>query len=394
MNRNLFIVCLISFVNALSISLVIPVIYLYAKSFGLTDLESSMLLAVFSLSQFVATPIIGRLSDYFGRKPLLAVSLIGTMLANLLSYVALAPWILFLSRILDGITGGNNSVAQAVISDTTEPKDRAKGFGLFGAAFGLAFIIGPIISLFAQRTSLATPYLFSAVAAFIAAMLTIFVLPETLKQKETKKFTFGNLGFVQIFTALKLPIVGIILIVSFLSTLSFGIFQFAFQPFVVNVFGKGNNEITVILIIYGFISVFMQAFAIRKLITKFNLINLLLTGLIGAGLALIGFALSNSFETFMIVVPLFAVLGSIARPILSTLISTNARPEDQGVALGVSESYVSLATTIGPLLGGALVGSGYTLPLIIAGSVSILAGLIVLIKRRNIRNPNAKKKDF
>jgi MFS family permease len=186
MNRNFWITALIAFINALSYTILIPIIYLYGKQFGLNDFETSLLFAVYSVAQFFATPVIGKLSDRFGRKPLLVISLAGTVIANFIAGTAPTAGILFFGRFLDGITGGNISVAQAIISDVTTPVTRAKGFGIFGASFGLGFIVGPVISLFAQKISLGASFLASAAFALVGLVITIFFLPETKKKKKVQ----------------------------------------------------------------------------------------------------------------------------------------------------------------------------------------------------------------
>jgi MFS family permease len=157
MNSTFWIVALINFVNALSFTILIPTIYIYGKQFHLDDFQTSLLFAVYSIAQFFATPIIGKLSDRFGRKPLLILSLAGTVVANFLAGTASTAGILFFARFLDGITGGNVSVAQAIVTDITGPEDRAKGFGVFGAALGMGFVIGPVLSLVAQQRSIPKP---------------------------------------------------------------------------------------------------------------------------------------------------------------------------------------------------------------------------------------------
>lgn len=393
MNRNLFIVTLITFVNALCLAVVIPIIYSYAKFYGMSDFESSLLLTIFSVSQFIATPIIGRLSDYFGRKPLLATSLFGTFLANILAAFAPTAGFLFAARMLDGITGGNNSVAQAVVSDTTAPEDRAKAYGLFGAAFGLAFIIGPVISLIFQNISLSAPYLVSAFFALVATLLTIFLLPETLQKQESKKITFGNLGFSQLVKGLFLPGIGMLLILNFLISLSFGIFQFGFQPYVTNVFSKTAEDISVILIIYGVVNVIMQAGVIRPLTARFNLISILQFSLISSALALSSFVLPQDYILFLFIIPLFAIANAFGRPIVISLLSMNARDEDQGIVMGVGESYFSLASAIGPVIGGLVVVLGYAVPLLAAASVSFIGLCFFLtIKTRLAANTKGHSK--
>jgi MFS family permease len=130
--------------------MIIPLIYPLAKQFGLSDFQASLLTTAYAAAQFLATPILGRLSDVLGRKPLLVLSLLGTIAANLLAGLTGVAWLLFTARTLDGITGGNNSIARAIISDTTTPEQRPQAFGIFGALFRLGFVAGPPLSYLAQ----------------------------------------------------------------------------------------------------------------------------------------------------------------------------------------------------------------------------------------------------
>lgn len=186
-NRNLAIIALVAVVNALGYGIIIPILYSYSMKFGLTDFQNGLLFATFSLFQFLSTPIIGRLSDKYGRRPLLIMSIAGTAVSFVM--LAFAPNILFLflARSLDGITAGNIPVASAVITDTTEPKDRAKGFGIIGASFGFGFIFGPIISALTVGINPAYPFLIAAAVSVVAVIITALFLPETNKHiGETK----------------------------------------------------------------------------------------------------------------------------------------------------------------------------------------------------------------
>ena len=215
MNRTFWIIALIAFINSLSLTILIPIIYLYGKEFGLNELQTSFLFSIYSVAQFFATPIIGKFSDRFGRKPLLIISLAGTVIANFLAGTATSATIFFLARLLDGLTGGNNSVAQAVISDVTNRENRAKGFGIFGAAFGLGFVLGPVISLLAQRISLGAAFLVSGVIAMVALLITIFFLPETIKNKAEIAHNIFDLGLGNLIKGLVIPRVGILLVINF-----------------------------------------------------------------------------------------------------------------------------------------------------------------------------------
>lgn len=389
MKKSLWIVLFISFVNALSISIVVPIIYLYAKKYGLSDFAASLLLTSYSISQFVATPIIGRLSDYYGRKPLLTISLFGTVVANILSAFAPSAVFLFSARILDGITGGNNSVAQAVISDTTSPAERTKSFGLFGAAYGTAFIVGPLVSILLQEISLSTVYLFSSFIALLAALLTIFVLPETIEQREDQKLNLGNLGFLSIFKSLRTPLLGKFLFLYFMTTLIFGVFQFGFQPFAVNNLEAFSQQISLVLLVFGFTNVFMRTMGLDYLLERLDEVKILMFGLIGSGLLLLLISQSLSFTMLVLLVPFFAASTSVFRPIISSYVSRSSKKEDQGIAMGLGESYFSLAGSVGPILGGMVVGLSYRAPLILSALISGL-GLIYLYRHKDHLAPQIK----
>ena len=251
MKRTFWIIALIALINSLSFTILIPTIYLYGKQFGLNDFQASLLFSIYSLSQFFATPVIGKLSDRYGRKPLLIISLIGTVVANLGAGFAPTAALLFLARLLDGITGGNVSVAQAVIADVTTPEDRAKGFGIFGAAFGLGFVLGPIVSLLAQRISLGASFVASGAIAAIALVVTIFLLPETLKNKSSQSPNVFDLGLDSLVRGLFIPKVGVLLLINLCIGTTFTIFTFAFQPYFIQVLHQNNEALTLIFILFG-----------------------------------------------------------------------------------------------------------------------------------------------
>lgn len=192
-NRNLLIIALIAVVNALGYGIIIPILYSYSIRFGLSDFQNGLLFAIFALCQFIATPIIGRMSDKYGRRPLLIGSITGTAVSFLMMAFAPSAMFLFIARALDGITAGNIPVATAVISDTTEPKDRTRGFGVIGASFGLGFVVGPAISGLTVGISPILPFLIAAGLSTLAVILTYFFLPETNKHiGEVKKASYST----------------------------------------------------------------------------------------------------------------------------------------------------------------------------------------------------------
>jgi predicted MFS family arabinose efflux permease len=391
MNRNFWIIALIAFINALSYTVLIPIIYLYGKQFGLNDFETSLLFAIYSLAQFFATPVIGKLSDRFGRKPLLVISLLGTVIANYMAGIAATAGILFFARFLDGITGGNVSVAQAVISDVTTPATRAKAFGIFGASFGLGFILGPVISLLAQEISLGASFIASAAFAFVGLVITIFFLPETLKEEDRSTGNVFDLGLDKLITGLFIPKIGILLVINFLIGTTFTIFTYAFQPYFLTVLKQTNQTLTLMFLLFGVLGVIMQTSGISILNRKYSVVNILLLGIFVRSLCFLLMPVIPNIIYFVVVAILFASFNSVVQPMISTLITLNAKPEEQGIVIGLNSSYLSISNAIGPILAGVLVNqsnpSTYAYPLYFAG-ISTFMVLFFAVRNQRKFTPN------
>ena len=386
MNRTFWIIALIYFINSLSLTILIPIIYLYGKQFGLTDFQTSFLFAIYSIAQFFATPIIGKLADRFGRKPLLIISLAGTVVANFLAGTATTATILFLARLLDGITGGNNSVAQAVISDVTTPENRARGFGSLGAAFGLGFILGPAISLLAQNISLGTSFLVSGGLALIALLITIFFLPETLKDKAQSPHNIFDLGLGNLVKGLFIPKIGILIMLNFLIGTTFTIFTFAFQPYFINVLGQKSQALTLMFIMFGTLAFIMQTQGIKVLTKKFALNNILFLALLVRSVSFMMMPVWKNVFYFVGVGIIYAIFNSLVQPLINTLISLNAKPEEQGTALGINSSYLSISNACGPLIAGMIINQSdpatYDHSLYLAGVLTFIVLLLAVFTRQ------------
>ena len=395
MNRKFWIIALISFINSLSFTILIPVLYQYGRQFKLDDFQTSLLFAIYAIAQFFATPIIGKLSDRFGRKPLLIISLAGTVIANLMAGTASSAAVLFFARFLDGITGGNASVAQAVISDVTTTENRAKAFGINGAAFGLGFILGPAISLLAQKVALNTPlgksfgasFLVSGTIAAIALLLTIFLLPETLKTKAKKAQNIFDLGLEKLITGLFMPKIGILLIINFLTGLTFTLFTFAFQPYFLIVLKQNSDGLALMFLLFGVLGVIMQTLGISQMIKRLQLVQILFLGLFIRSLSFVLMPIWEDVYYFVAVCVLFSLLNSVVQPMISALISLNTSAEEQGTILGINSSYLSISNAFGPIIAGLVVNqnnpSSYGYPLYLAGICTFLVLIFAFVKRNS-----------
>ncbi len=381
-NKNLLVISAIAVVNALGYGIIIPILYSYTQKFGLTDFQNGMLFALFSLCQFISTPIIGRLSDKFGRKPLLLISLAGTAISFVMMAFAPSALFLFIARALDGITAGNIPVASAVISDTTEPKDRARGFGIIGASFGFGFIFGPAVSSLTVGLGVAVPFLIAAFVTVVAIILTAVLLKETNKhmgeQKHGKLFDLGKLV-----RALFDKQIGSTLLITLIYSLAFGLFIFAYQPVSVKVLHLTPTQISFNFTLFGIMGFITQMFLIPKISKRWNEIHILIVnlGILAITFSLMG--LSRTLVVFAGISLLHSTANSFVNPVLQSLLSKEVDAKSQGEILGVSSSYMSVGMIIGPIIGGVLATVFTTLPFF-ASSIAIIMTLLIslsLLKR-------------
>ncbi len=384
-----WVITLIAFINSVSFTIIIPTLYPFAKQFGLSDFQASLLTTSYAAAQFLATPILGRLSDRMGRRPLLIISLLGTVVANLMAGYAAAAWLLFCARILDGITGGNNSIALATISDTTTPEQRPKAFGVFGATFRLGFIAGPALSYLAQQlptlpgvSNLGMSFMLSAVIAAIAALLTFLVLPETHTQRSAQiKLSWDMLGLGRVVRSLAHPKVGRLFLMTFLSGSTFTIFAFAFQPFFINVLGQDAKGLAIAFAVVGILGFIAQIFGLDPLRKRFPLIWILSGALVARGITFLLMPALPNLTAFFVLLGIFGAINSFPMPIIDSLLSLRSDRQEQGEVLGINSSFLSISNAIGPAIGGVLVSIGYRAPFWITGVLTILTGLFALTLR-------------
>ncbi|NCN03877.1 MAG: TCR/Tet family MFS transporter, partial [Candidatus Pacebacteria bacterium] len=251
-SRVMVVLVMVMLINALSYGTIIPLLYPYASRFGLNPTGLGFLFASFSLCQFLATPIIGRLSDKYGRRPLLIISLIGTALSLSLFASAQSVVMLFVARMLDGITGGNMSVAQAVIADSQKPEDRAKWFALLGASFGFGFLIGPALGGLLSQYGLTVPFWVAAVISAVGSIMAITMLPETRIENSSLVMKKEKLvDPVRLVTALRAPTTGILLAITLVAAIGQNAFVIGFQSVTVDVLKFSPTKIGLIFTGFG-----------------------------------------------------------------------------------------------------------------------------------------------
>lgn len=372
MNKNLLVVGLVAIVGALGYGIIIPILYTYSKQFGLSDFQNGLLFSIFALCSFIATPVIGRLSDRYGRRPLLIISLIGTSVSFFMSAWAPSALFLFLARALDGITAGNISVASAVIADTTDHKNRAKGFGFMGAAFGFGFVFGPAISAIASGYSIRLPFIIAGAISTIAVLVTIFFLSETNKhigQFEHKKlFDFPNLWH-----ALFDGQIGRTLLIVLLYATSFGAFIYTFQPVSVKILHLSTQWIAGLFTIFGLTGLITQALIFPRLTKKFKLTSLFTFAIIGVATVFAGLFFASWLPAFIVFCVLLSLGNGIVNPLAQTILSRETDAKSQGTILGLHASYMSIGQIVGPILGGTIALFSIPGPFLVASAFCIVA---------------------
>ena len=385
-NRNLFIIALIAVVNALGYGIIIPVVYSYAIRFGINPFQYGLLFATFSVCQFLSTPIIGRLSDRFGRRPLLITSLSGTTISFIMMAFAPNAAFLFLARALDGITAGNIPVASAVISDTTTEKERAKGFGIIGASFGFGFIFGPVISGLTVGINPALPFIIAAAITLLATLLTWWLLPETNKHigqvSHDKLFNFSRLYHV-----LFEPNVGTTLIITLFYFTAFGMFIAIFQLFSKEILHMTDQQISFLFTLFGIVGLLTQLFIVGRVTKWIGIKRAFTYSILFSAIAFAGMFFSTTIALYVVASILLGMANSLVNPLTQTILSMETDEKNQGSVQGLNASYMSIGQIVGPILGGVISSIFIPLPFLVASFCVLLCFLLSF----KVLRPDIKK---
>ncbi|MFZ1043484.1 MAG: MFS transporter [Anaerolineales bacterium] len=357
MNKKLlFSIILVVFIDLLGFSLILPLLPYYAETFHANAFVTGLLVASYAIAQLIGAPLLGRMSDRYGRRPILLASIFGTFLGFLLLGIANALWILFAARIIDGLTGGNLSIAQAYISDVTNAKNRAKGLGMIGAAFGLGFIIGPVTGGFLSQWGYAVPAFAAAAMSFLNLILIFAWLPESLTAEKRaalneKKpaITIGALV-----KALKRPFSGSLLITRFFFGVAFAIFQTIFSLYALTKFNLTAAQTGYVLTYVGVLSVITQGFLVGRITHKFREDTLIVACVALMAISMIGWSLAPTVLVLLIVLAPTSLVGGILNTLLSSTLTEAVTPREIGGILGLAASVDSSTRIIAPILGGAL----------------------------------------
>lgn len=384
-----FLIFLIVFVNFLGYGIVFPILPLLTEKYGGNPFESGILIAVFSVMQVIAMPFLGRLSDKYGRKPLLIYSLIGTVLSFTIMGATHSILWLLIARIIDGISGGNISIAQAYAADITDKKHRAGGMGVIAAGISLGFILGPVWGGFFSSISLGAPFYAAAVITLLSIILTQFFLPETITKKE-REYEKSHFSFATLIKDMEDPT----LLLMYATYLLYfwaqsGVFT-TLSLLGKDVLNLSVAQISIVFALGGVLSALVQAFAINKIVTYISEERLFI---ISALISVLGFAVMSQgrFVAFVFIgMTIFSLGNSFLAPVVQALASERSGEHEQGGALGLLQSFGSIGRIFGPVIAGFIYQKyGPFTPELMGTAIFALiffAGLKILPKKNQIKN--------
>ncbi|MDQ6787712.1 MAG: MFS transporter [Acidobacteriota bacterium] len=360
--KPLIIIFVTIFIDLVGFGIAIPVLPAYAKNeFGASPFIIGWLIASYSIMQFASTPFLGQLSDKYGRRPVLLVSLLGTCVAALITGLSTTLPVLFFGRIFDGATGGNISTAQAYIADVTTKENRAKGMGLIGAAFGLGFVFGPAIGGILSKFGSHTPFFFVSALAFTNAVSLYFFLPESRKFGENQIVVKRKNRFAEIAESLKDSRFGIVTLLYFLLVVAFSIMTTVFVQYTAYRFGYTPEQNGYLFAYIGILAIILQGGIFARLVKRFGETWLVVFGciLLAASFFAVPFVgpEAGGLTALLVGIAFFSIGNSISSPALTSLASKEAHEAAQGKTLGILQSAASLARAIGPALSAFLLYS-------------------------------------
>ena len=383
----IFVIVMTTFIDLIGFGMVIPVLPFHPELADAGALALGILIGSFSLMQFLFSPILGRVSDKLGRRPVILISIFSSVVSFVLFALANSFVMLLLSRITAGMAT-EASVAQAYISDITTPEDRAKGMGKVGAAHGAGFIIGPALGGFFSVYGLSTLGLAAAVLTAINFVFAFFFLPESRTQIKSETADGGVGYWRKLGVAMKKPLIGAVFVILFIVTFAFSSIPVLVPLLGIAFFGFTEIEMSYFFMYIGFVQIILQGFIIGKLSKRLTEENLLVLGILLISVALFVVPMIPNLFVFLGALTLFSSGFGTLNTILPSFLSKRTPPDEQGGMLGVANAVGSIARIPGPLIAG-VVADFAGLP--VAFSISAVSVTVCFVFAfRLFRNHNAK----
>ncbi|MEK7588351.1 MAG: MFS transporter [Patescibacteria group bacterium] len=402
MTRKTWFMFLTIFIDMIGIGVLIPVIpqllgeptspyfLLDPSQIKLGFVLLGFLVASYPIATFFAAPVLGAMSDKYGRKPVLLASILGTSISYFVFAYAIITKnipLLFISRVIDGLTGGNISVAQAVIADVTKPEDRTKVFGAIGAAFGLGFIFGPFLGGLLSSPSVlpffnaSTPFIFSGLLALFNVFSIRFFFKESIKEKNLESKIDFLASFKNIANAKKFEAVRMLFLVSFLFNAGFAFFTSFFNVYLTNKFDFSPAQIGNFFAYVGIWIIITQVVVVRKLAGKFKEIDILGPVYFASAIGILLYLVPQVAWALLIIVPIASIPNGIQMANFSSMLTKRTDEKMRGEVLGINTSVNSLGQSLPPLFAGAI--AAYTasyVPVLLAAFTVFCAGFVFIYK--------------
>lgn len=382
---------LIVLVDILGLTMIMPLLPFYARTFGATAQQVGALLSVYSLFSLVCGPPLGSLSDRFGRKPVLVASQVGTFLGFVLMASATSLWMLFAARVIDGATSGNITVAQAYIADVSKPSQRAKSFGVIGVAFGIGFLIGPAATAFVASHFGDQAAVWVAAGLSLTSLLaTLILLPAHPPKPEPEPGEIEAAAparrpspfDVGVFAAyFRRPALAPLLWQFLASQLSFGLFFGGFALYAERRFGMGTAGVSYSFAYAGLLGIIVQGYLIHRLIVALGESRLLVIGFLAQIVSQVILAMAWSVPMIYVAITAVGLTGFL-RPVIASLLSRRTGGGEQGAVIGVTQSLSSISQIVGPLVAGFLIGHDW---LVAWGLLSAAVAAVGLALQRSAK---------
>ena len=375
----LFIMALTIFIDMTGFGLILPLLPFWAQRLGASPTGIGLILTIYALAQFIFTPILGRLSDRYGRKPVIALSLLIEALSFALSALAGSFAFLLVARFIGGIGASNIGSAQAVVSDTTPPEGRARGMGLIGAAIGLGFVIGPAIGGVLAPLGSTVPFWATMAVALVNAALVFAFLPETRKREEVASEQSQHMLFAGWRYVLRSGALARLVVVYLLFTVAFTAMEALFPLFTQKAFGWGAMQNGYIFTYVGIFIVIVQGGLVGQLVKRFGEKSLAIAGMIMLAAGLILLTWSTSLGLLLIALAILSAGDGAVATTISTLLSFASPKGAQGETLGLAQGMGGLGRILGPLAAGLVFQiGGPGAPFLAGGILVALATLLLL----------------
>jgi DHA1 family multidrug resistance protein-like MFS transporter len=384
-NRNLAILFFTMVVVMLGFGIMIPIMPFYVESFGASGTELGLLMAIFSIMQFIFSPIWGKLSDQIGRKKVLMLGILGNALTTLFFALSTSLTMLFVARALSGIlSSATMPTMMAYISDSTDRKSRGGGMGVIGAAMGVGMVLGPGIGGWFGEDNLATPFFVATGLSMIALLLVALILPESLPLEQRAprgQRVFSGPEFGLLWRSLFGPL-GFLFFLSFLVNFALTNFEGIFGLWAAHRFDYGPSQVGTIMTVIGVVSAVVQGMLTGPTTRRWGEAAVIKASLFASAIGFVLMLLAVDFASVLITVGFFVTANAMLRPAINALVSYKAGNQ-QGMAMGLTNSYMSLGRVIGPIWAGSLFDLNISLPYLSAAALMVISyGLSLWMMRQ------------